>query len=296
MSTAKRLSDVFNKSKEIEFDELSKIIIMSDVHRGDGSFSDDFLKNRSIFFRALSYYYNEGYTYIELGDGDELWENKSLKTITQENDDVFKKMSEFYKNNRLYMLYGNHDISKKYSHRIKNELDDYFDEIMKERHILFKDIEVYEGLILKNKNTNNSIFLVHGHQGEVLNDKFWKLGRFLVYYLWRHLQLFGINDPTDAAKNYKKKNERERLITKWVIENNQMVIAGHTHRPAFPNIGEALYFNDGSGIHPGGITGIEICKGEISLVKWSINSEEKGLLYVEKDILKGPVKLKKYFS
>jgi len=76
MSTSKRLTEVFKSAEEILFDDSSKFIFFSDCHRGDNSWSDDFADNQNLFFHALNYYYNKGFTYIEIGDGDELWENK----------------------------------------------------------------------------------------------------------------------------------------------------------------------------------------------------------------------------
>ena len=61
------------------------------------------------------------------------------------------------------------------------------------------------------------------------------------------------------------------------------MIAGHTHRPVYPNVGENLYFNDGTCIHPDGITCIEIENGKITLVKWALELKlvptTKGFLY-----------------
>ena len=58
-----------------------KIVLFSDCHRGIGTAADSFLPNKSFYMAALSYYYNAGFTYIELGDGDELWENRRWRDI-----------------------------------------------------------------------------------------------------------------------------------------------------------------------------------------------------------------------
>lgn len=108
MNVLGRINKVFESSEEIKIDDKSKIIIMSDVHRGDGNWNDSFARNQNIFFAALFHYLKEGYTYIELGDGDELWELKDFKEIIREHSDVFWLMSEFYRDKRFYMLYGNH--------------------------------------------------------------------------------------------------------------------------------------------------------------------------------------------
>lgn len=82
MNKLKRISKVFESADEISFDDTSKIVLMSDIHRGDGSWADDFSKNQNLYFAALTHYYNENYTYIEIGDGDELWKNKKLLTLS----------------------------------------------------------------------------------------------------------------------------------------------------------------------------------------------------------------------
>ena len=89
MSTSKRLTQVFKSSKEIPFDDTSKFIFFSDCHRGDNSWADDFAQNQNLFFHALNQYYDQGFTYIEIGDGDELWENKNFGDIRRAYDNIF---------------------------------------------------------------------------------------------------------------------------------------------------------------------------------------------------------------
>lgn len=295
MKVFSRITKVFNTSEEITFDDNSKIIIMSDCHRGDGNWNDTFAKNQNIFFSALSYYYNNKYTYIELGDGDELWETPNMKEIIREHSDVFWLMTNFFKDNRLYMLYGNHDMVKKNKDFLIKNLYSYYNEREKKHLPLFEGTKVHEGLILKYTKTGDKIFLIHGHQVDFLNNDLWLLARFLVRFLWTPLELIGVNDLTRTAKNYRKRHTVAKKLTEWVINQNQMLIAGHNHRPMFPLPGEAPYFNDGSSVHPRCITGIEIVNGNIILVKWSIKANENGMLFISRDILAGPKKLEEYF-
>jgi UDP-2,3-diacylglucosamine pyrophosphatase LpxH len=296
MNALKRLSQVFESAEQIPFDDSSRIILMSDCHRGDGSWADDFSRNQNLYFAALNHYYNENYTYIEIGDGDELWKNKKLSDIVHNHSDAFWLLSKFFNERRLYLIYGNHDMVKKDNKFVKSNLYQYFDERKKRYIPLFENIIFHEGLVLRHKLSNNKILLIHGHQVDFLNDALWRLSRFLVRNLWRPLESFGVNDPTSTAKNYKKKEAVGKKLTEWVIKEKHMLIAGHTHRPMFPEVGEPPYFNDGSSVHPRCITGIEIIDGEIILVKWAVKTKNDGTMYIGREILAGPRKLKDYFN
>ena len=278
----KKLDKIFNKSKRMNINKNSKIIIMSDCHRGIGNDLDNFLDNKKIFESALRYYYNNGFTYIELGDGDEMWEVKEYKKIIQQYIDSFKLLKKFNDVNRLIMIYGNHDMAKKSFSIMKKYFYTYYNEITKKDEELLRNLIPYEALVLNYNNLD--IFLIHGHQVDFLNSNLWKLSRFLVRYVWRFLEYGGINDPTSAAKNNKVKNSVERKLQKWSNKNNTILIAGHTHRAIFPLSNNGLYFNDGSCIHPDGITCIEIINGCIRLVKW-INEKNNGYSLVNKIVM-----------
>lgn len=295
MCLSKYLSKLFYSSKHITFDDQSRIVIMSDCHRGDGSWADTFSKNQNIYYYALKYYYDRDFTYIELGDGDELWENRKYYDIIHSYNKIFELLSEFYYYGRLYFIYGNHDIEKKNERFVKNNLYFFYNERLKEYIPLFRNIKIHESLVLKHRITRNKIFLIHGHQMDFINNQMWRLARFLVKYLWKPLELFGANDPTSAAKNYKKKELIGKKLMKWVKKKNQMLIAGHTHRPVFPEVGEIPYFNAGSCVHPRCITAIEIDCGYIRLVKWSVKTSNDGTLFIGREVLVGPRILDEYF-
>lgn len=72
MSSNFRISCAFKNAKRICFNADSKFVFFSDSHRGNNGFADDFTRNRNMFKHALEHYYENDFTYIELGDGDEL--------------------------------------------------------------------------------------------------------------------------------------------------------------------------------------------------------------------------------
>lgn len=291
-----KINKAIKSAKIIPFDETSRIVIMSDCHRGVGNWSDNFSNNQNIFFAALSFYYEFGFTYIELGDGDELWENRKIENIIHTHSHAFWIMSQFYKNNRFYMLYGNHDIVKRNPEFIMKNCETYYCESTCCRQELFPDMTVYESIILQYRVTGDRIYLIHGHQADFLNSTLWRLSRFLVRYLWKPLELSGFRDPTSAAKNNSKKNTIERRLINWATNEKKVIIAGHTHRTVFPKVGEHTYFNDGSCVHPRCITAIEIIGGTISLVKWAVLTRPDRTLYVGREVLEKPVPLVEYFN
>jgi UDP-2,3-diacylglucosamine pyrophosphatase LpxH len=296
MNTLKGISQVFESAEEILFDQCSRIVLMSDCHRGVGNWIDNFSKNQNLYFAALTHYYNKNYTYIEIGDGDELWENANLTDIINVHSDAFWLLSKFFNKDRLYFIFGNHDMVKRDISFVKSNLYQYYNEPQKRYIPLFENIKIHEGLVLRHRNTDDKILIIHGHQADYINDKLWKLSRFLVRYLWKPLESLGVNDPTSTAKNYKKKDAVEKKLTEWVKREGRILIAGHTHRPSFPDVGDEPYFNDGSCVHPRCITAIEIIQNSIVLVKWSIKTKNDGTLFISKDVLAGPRNLDYYFN
>ena len=295
MSSKFRLSRAYEQAKVIPFDNDSNFILFSDCHRGDNSFADDFAKNRNIYFHALKHYFNEGFDYCELGDGDELWENIRFDSIFQAHKNVFKLLKEFHLQKRLHMIWGNHDMVYKDPNYVEKYLYQYFEPVEDCEKDLFEGIKYHEAVILKHTETEQELFLTHGHQADWWNYTFWRWGRFLVRVLWKPLQVWGIADPTSPAKNYIELKKVERRIKKWILEKNQLItVVGHTHRPRFPEPGEIPLFNDGSCVHPRSITGIEITKGTIALIKWQIATKDDGTLQIVRIVLEGPQSLADY--
>jgi len=262
---------------------------MSDCHRGIGNAADNFAKNKNMYHAALNHYYREGFTYIELGDGDELWENRRFPMIVQAHRDTFGLLSQFHKCGRLHMIYGNHDMNKKNPAWVQRYLDGspvsgYYEGDDAAGMRLFPGIQMRGGLILKHPS-GRKILLIHGHQADFFNFRLWRLARFMVRYFWRPLELVGVQNPFDTPRRPGRRNAIEKHLTNWCRRENIMLIAGHTHQPSFPKSGEPPYFNDGSCVSRHMITCIEIEGDCISLVKWSLQPRRDGVLYVRRDVI-----------
>jgi len=255
----------------IRLTRATRLAIFSDIHRGAGDAADDFSHNSRVFGRALDFYYRNGFTYIELGDGDELYENRRWADIVRTHPDIFRRLQMFHAARRLYYILGNHNQPLanparrwKFLARARGRFPG-----------LFPGLSVHRSARLGDR-----IFLLHGHQGDLLSQRFFEpVGRFLVRYVWRFLQVsFGLRDPTSAAQNTRKKTKLEGGCLEWARRRGRVAIFGHTHRPLFMSLsrkqrleGQAdrpYLFNPGSGVHPECVTGLEVNGLTIALVKW----------------------------
>lgn len=294
MKTNKRLNQVYQSAKEIPFDENDRFIFFSDVHRGDNSMSDEFAHNQNIYAYALDTYYKQGYTYVELGDGDELWEHGKFKHIRGAHSDIFCILKDFYMDNRLLMVFGNHNMYLKNKHFVKTQMSLFYDEYLDRKSDLFPGLQVYEALKFVYKKNRQELLAVHGHQGDFMNDQMWRVSMISLRYFWRYMHIIGFHNPSSPAKNRIRRHKIEVNFSNWIRKNQKAIICGHTHRPKFPKRGELPYFNTGCCIHPRGITGIEIVNGEIMLIDWRIRPDDEGRLLISKKIIRGPEPIEQY--
>ncbi len=244
----RQLTRVFATAPEVPFDDRSRLIFFSDTHRGDRSATDGFARNAQLFLTVLQDYYRRGFTYIEVGDGDELWENQSFQTIRAAYQAIFDLLHRFNEQGRLHLLLGNHDIGGFRQHLVRK------DTLLAE-----------EGMVLKHMHSGQRIFAVHGHQADFANYRLYFLGRIVIRRIWRRMQALGL-----FRDHYVGPFESiEQRLIKWAASQQQILICGHTHHPVSPQPGAPPYFNTGSCLKPGELTGIEIVRGEIQPIRWT---------------------------
>lgn len=209
MSSCSRISHDFENALILPLNDRSRYILFSDCHRGVGDANDNFLKNEYLYLAALNDYFCRGFTYLELGDGDELWENRSIGKIKEMHRHSFDMMARFYAQGRFYAIYGNHDMVKKKARFPEKHFHSYYCEREMCERPLFPRMVFYPGIILRDEKQKKDVYLTHGHQADPPNSTFWRLSRFLVRYAWKPLESLGVPDPTSAAKNNHRKNSRK---------------------------------------------------------------------------------------
>lgn len=246
----RRLSQVLESARTIPFDDSSKFVLFSDLHRGNGGSKDAFKPNAELFLSTLNDYVRRGFSYVEVGDGDELWKGWPFEEIRHAHHRVFDLLHDLNRDRRVHLILGNHDVR----HRARHQVD--------------KDgILAKEGLILRHRQSGQRLFIVHGHQADIACDP--------MYFLARRVARFGyrIRDILDSwrppAQLEHELGKLEHRIIDWMNLLGQIVICGHTHRLSFPFKGEPPYFNTGSCIVPGRITGLEIQHSHIVPVQWT---------------------------
>lgn len=246
----RRLSQVFETARSIPFDDSSRFIFFSDLHRGDHSQADSFLPNARLFLNALSHYERNGFTYVEVGDGDELWKGWPFAEIREAHKQVFELLHHLHLDRRLHLIVGNHDMRRNTSRPTDKD-----------------GLPVQEGLVMQHSQSGQELFVVHGHQADITNDRMVFLARRAVRISKRLRGLVRLwNAGPGRASQMSKLEQR---ISDWIKTHQEIVICGHTHRPAFPKIGELPYFNTGSGVVPGILTGLELRHGALVPIRWT---------------------------
>ena len=273
MSFSGRMERAFENAPRLPLNHCTRYVAVSDCHRGRGNANDNFQKNEFLYLAAMDYYFREGFTCLELGDGDELWENRSMERIREAHAESFEMLAGLHRAGRLRMLYGNHDMIKKNPARCRP---------------LCPGARFWPGIILEDCDGKQDVYLTHGHQADLLNSTLWRFSRFLVRYIWRPLEALGIPDPTSAAKNNTRKRKSEKRLSDWAGGHGHILITGHTHHPMITDSG---YLNTGSCIHPSGITGVEIRGRRLALVRWSVAARQDLSLYARREILGEPASL-----
>ncbi len=277
------LSKLYNSSKKnakrvcsINFTAADKFIIFSDQHKGNRNWGDDFANNEFNYLTALAYYRQQNFSFINLGDSEELWKYK-VEEVLPQNEKTFAAEAAFQPNH-YFKTFGNHDIIW------KNKIDS--DRLLKKYFTL--PLNIYEAIILKTTSGTETltIFCTHGHQGDKMSDNN-GFSTWIVAHVWAPIQRYLRINVNTPSKDDTLRNKHNKIMHQWSSNRkNIILITGHTHKPVFAsgkysahpaNIIEKdsyeklkpCYFNTGCCcFNDGDITGIEIEEGHIRLIKW----------------------------
>jgi UDP-2,3-diacylglucosamine pyrophosphatase LpxH len=322
----KKLTEILKKinankesvGKKIDINNASKIVIMSDLHKGVGNGADDFKTSEKTYIEACYHYLQNDFDYVALGDIEELWENSIVEVIAQ-NELSIAAEKEFVLKNKFYKVIGNHDMYWKSTPLLGNKwLAKMYDKV----------IPVYDGIVLQYNNTQ--LLLAHGHQGDSTSDGN-KWSKWFVANIWSPAQAYLDINVNTPSKDFMLRDKHNKMMYDWSAEQkNTILITGHTHKPVFASMnhidqlkkeieiytkqGNVLlvkklqkelqkrlaeyiisepftlkkpsYFNTGCCCYnDGDITVIEITDGKIRLVKWCQKNNEAQPLILQELVL-----------
>lgn len=270
-----------------------KVIVFSDLHRGNGGLNDDYAPCDETYRKALQYYLDKNYKLILLGDVEELWENFDFNRILDKYPHAYSLEKKFFNksepDNPFYIrCFGNHDYRYAFPELVKDDLENIAG---------LNGIKVYEGIKMKIMNGGEmvtEVYLSHGHQGHYPR-------RFDVSHNIAVAAFGALQNITGVATNTSVMDEPfflkgMRKLTntgylKWANSQKIPVVYGHTHEAVFASkrifdgaqievkgynneiVRTPNAFNTGCcSFKNGEITGLEIADGKFKLIKWSPDS------------------------
>lgn len=231
---ARGLEEALIRATPLNWDaEVDRIIVFSDLHRGQGDHADDFRVCAETYRRAIDFYLEAGYRLVVLGDAEELWEGWPKKVLPTYRR-ILDTENRFHAaaGERFIKVWGNHD-----------DLWQYPEQVVRHLVPIYGELDVVEGLdvtMTAARTVLGRIFLVHGHQGTGSSDRWGGISRRFVRWVWRPIQrLFKVSLNTPAT-DFEIRDKHDRAMYEWAAGRNDLVlIAGHTHNPVFvskPNI------------------------------------------------------------
>jgi predicted phosphodiesterase len=304
-------TDPGKKGFVIPFDiNTGKYILFSDQHKGRKNGADDFMLAEANYVSALDYYNREAFHLICLGDCEELWEN-TLFHVKKHNTLSFEAEKKFVFRDAFTKIFGNHDLDWEINPTAATDLAELYE----------RQIAVMEGVILQAMIDERmfTLFCTHGHQGDLQSDGN-LFSKFFVSKIWAPLQAYLRINPNTPAYNATLKTEHNNIMYEWSSDQQDLLlITGHTHQPVFESLthfermqrSDAIknsrnepaqknyniptpsleffqkirptYFNTGCCCYDDGdITGIEIDRGYIRLVKWEKKDGKSERVELEK--------------
>jgi predicted phosphodiesterase len=209
---------LFRDTREINLKDDDRIVIFSDLHMGNGGMRDDFLHNAPLFKSAMERFYTpSNFDLILNGDIEEL-HKFLMKSISSTWPKIFTIFREMEDRGGLHKVLGNHDSEKWLlgaRYPVRTEPRDS----------------------LRLNYHGNRIFLLHGHQAGLRQDRLESLTHFILRYGARPLAINNFAVSNNATRKYLIENR----VYNFAKERKIMAIIGHTHRPLFESQSKVDY-------------------------------------------------------
>ena len=305
MSIEDTLQSLLDAAPRVRLDAGDRIVVLSDLHLGNGGPRDDFRPNADLVRHVLrDHYLASGFSLVLNGDIEEL-QRFRYRDILAAWGPVLEVFRQFDARTALYRILGNHDEALPavaYANAVVGSVRDA---------LCLSFLE-------------DTILLFHGHQATIFFERFNWFSEFFLRHFANTLRIPNMPARYESGKRYLT----EQRVYAFSSSRKIVSIIGHTHRPLFESLSKidtlrfrieqlcrdypsvsprarqaiataiavcrreldrvwekdrenglrsSLYnkqicvpclFNSGCGIGKRGVTAIEIAGGDIALVHW----------------------------
>jgi predicted phosphodiesterase len=205
----------FNPAAVLDISKGGKVLIISDMHMGDGGRGDDFVRNADLVMDCLEKYYFPGGWYLALnGDIEEL-QGHEFSIIHSFWRRMYAIFDFFATEGRLYKTLGNHDADLVYEKRYP--------------YPLYDAVRVETGVL--------PVCVYHGHQSSRIFTTYNHLIRAGMRYVFKPMGIHNLSSARSARKRF----HVEKKAYGFSLDNNLISVIGHTHRALFESLGRFDY-------------------------------------------------------
>ena len=214
-SIESNLQGLLDKAPRIALGPEHRLVILSDLHLGDGGVRDDFRHNAELVHTVLrEHYLRSGYSLVLNGDIEELQRFKA-HVVHERWRELYTLFEEFRRQTALYKLVGNHDGALRHldgaAHR--PQAGPLLDALR----------FVYRG---------NTLFVFHGHQATIFFERFNFVSGIFLRYFAKVLRIRSVPVTYESQRKYRI----EHRVYDFSTRRGIVSIIGHTHRPLFESL------------------------------------------------------------
>lgn len=205
----------FESAESLDLRSGERAVILSDFHMGNGSRSDDLIRNGPLLMDLLErQYLADGWHLVLNGDIEEMqrYSYQAIKAHWKRLYDIFDR---FAWEGRLHKTIGNHDEDLVFERRYPYALHD----------------------VLRIETKVLPVIVYHGHQASRVYTKYNKVIRAVLRYLLKPVGIRNISSARSPAKRF----HVERRAYEFSRRNGVVSVIGHTHRPLFESLGRFDY-------------------------------------------------------
>jgi predicted phosphodiesterase len=188
----------------------SRIVILSDLHMGDGSANDDLRENGELLATVIDRHYLAGGSTLVLNGDVEDLQKFHLKRIRAAWGPLFAIFDRFAREGRLHKIYGNHDEDLLESSRYP--------------YPLRPGIRLEWG--------KRRLYAFHGHQASGFFVKHNAISGAVIRYVFHTLGIRNRSPSQDSNRRY----GIEKKIYEFSRTTGVVSVIGHTHRPLFESL------------------------------------------------------------